>query len=176
MSKTPLVKTIFLPPRRARSTNARASLLVTELDPTLKRPRVVGAIDANIANLRFHSKGVEQTMVVVRVTVGLVRRQVEPVGAFDKIQFVDPERHHGTTIDLGGLEFFEVGIRAIDANVVGVEQAKAENEVGDLFSGRHFHADLDRVAALKDVTGFMARTRERDIGDLDLARAPTTFI
>ena len=79
-------------------------------------------------------------------------------------------------VDLGRLEFLEIGVGAVDADVVGVEQAEAEHEVGDLFLRRHVHAHLDRFAALEHVTGFAVRARDRDVGDLDLARAPAAFV
>src|SRR5262249_1303828 len=41
---------------------------------------------------------------------------------------------------------------------------------------RHVEANLDRIAALEHVTGFAVWTADRDVGDLDLARAPATFI
>ena len=61
-------------------------------------------------------------------------------------------------VNLGRLELFEIGVGAVDADVVGVEEAEAEHEVGDLFLRRHVHADLDRVAALEHVAGVAVGT------------------
>src|SRR5688500_16562096 len=99
MSNTPLVKTIFLPSRLTPSTNAAVSLLVTELDAAVECPRVIGAIDADVADLRLDAEGIEQPVVVVGVAVGLVRGQVEAIRPFDEIELVDPERDDGGAFD-----------------------------------------------------------------------------
>src|SRR5688572_1966336 len=118
MSNTPLVKTIVLPSLLTPATNATASLLVTELDAPVECPRVIGSIDADVANLRLHPEAIKQPVVVVGVAVGLVRGQVEPVRPFDEIELVDSERDDGGALDLGRLKFLEVGIGAVDAHVV----------------------------------------------------------
>src|SRR5688572_32862541 len=104
MSKTPFVKTTVLPRARSRATTANASVLVTELDAALEAPGVIGAINADVPNLRFHAEGVKQAVVVVGVAIGLVRRKVDSIGPFDEIELVDLEGHHRMPLDLGGLE------------------------------------------------------------------------
>src|SRR5687768_10044026 len=127
MSNTPLVKTIFLPSLLAPSTNATASLLVTELDAAVECPRVIGTIDADVADLRLDAEGIEQAVIVVGVAVGLMRGQVEAIRPFDEIELVDPEGDDGSAFNLGRLKLFEVGVRAVDTHVVGVEQAKTKH-------------------------------------------------
>ena len=52
-------------------------------------------VDADVLGPRLHAEGVEQPVVVVRVAVELVDRDVELVGAFDEIEAVDRERRFG---------------------------------------------------------------------------------
>src|SRR5688572_878634 len=175
MSNTPFVKTIFFPSRRARSANATASLLITEFYAATKCPRVIRAVNAYIANLRLHAESIEKAVVVVGIAVGLMRRQVETIRSFDEIELVDSEGHHGVAFDFGGLEFLEVGISPVDADVVGVEEAQPKDEVGDfLFSG-HLQADLDRIAALEDVASLVTGTGDGDVRYLNLSRSPTAL-
>ena len=98
-------------------------------------------------------------MIVVRIAVRLVSGEVQAIRAFDEIELVDRERDDAVAVDFGRLELFEIGVGAVDADVVGVEEPEAEHEVGDLFLRRHVHADLDRVAALEHVAGFAVRAR-----------------
>jgi hypothetical protein len=97
-------------------------------------------------------------MVVVRIPISLVRGQIESIRAFDEIELVDRERHDGAAVNLRRLELFEIGVGAVDADVVGVEEPEAEHEVGDLRLRRDVHADLDRFAALEHVAGVAVRT------------------
>ena len=50
------------------------------------------AVDADVARARFHPERVELTMIVVRVAVAFVHRDVEFVGAFDEVEALDRER------------------------------------------------------------------------------------
>src|SRR5688500_6814505 len=104
MSNTPFVKTIFLPSLRPRSTQATASRLITEVYAAVHCPHLIRAVKTYSAHLRLHAKSVEKAMVVVGIAVGLMRRQVKTIRSFDEIELVDPERHHGVALDLGGLE------------------------------------------------------------------------
>ena len=128
----------------ARSRDRASTCGHFELDVPAERPFVIGTVDADVANARLHAERVQQAVVVVRIAIRLVRRQVEAIRALDQIELVDREGHDAVAVDLGRLEFLEVGVGAVDADVVGVEEAEAEHEVGDRFLGRHFHADLDR--------------------------------
>ena len=114
-------------------------------------------------------------MVVVGVAVGLVGRKVETIRAFHQIEAVYFEGDRALTDNLAGLELFKIRIGAVDAHPISVEQAEAEHEVGDGLLGRHRHVHLDVVAALEDMARLAIGTADRDVGNLDLARAPSAF-
>src|SRR5215203_3975791 len=147
-----------------------------KLDAAAERPLVIGAIDPDVANLRFHAEGVEQAMVIVGIAVGLVGSEVQAIRAFDEIELVHREGDVAVAVDLRRLKFLEIGIGAVNADVVRIEQPEAEHEVGDLLLRRHVHADLDWFTALKDVADLAIRSGDHDAGDLDLAGAPSPLV
>ncbi len=70
--------------------------------PAGKIPAVARPIDADVLRARLHAEGVEQAVVVVRIAVELVHRDVELVGAFDEVEAVDRERHLGVSVERVG--------------------------------------------------------------------------
>src|SRR5688572_20636637 len=93
-----------------------------QLDSTVERPCMVRAVDAHVPDLRLHAKGVKEAVVIVGIAVGLMRGEIDPIGALDQIQLVDLEGDDRITFDLRRLELLEIGIGAVDADVVGIEQ------------------------------------------------------
>ena len=64
-------------------------------------------------------------MIVVRITVRLVSGEIQAIRTLDEIELVDRERDDPGAVDLGRLELFEIGVGAVDADVVGVEEPEA---------------------------------------------------
>src|SRR5262252_333097 len=141
-SKTPFVKTTVLPFARTAATNARASSRVTiaarcrapsalrlEDDAVGERPRMPRPVDADVVDAGLDAEGIEQAMVVVRDAVALVHGDVDLVGAFDQIEAVDGEGRFGVAGEAHRRHLLEIGVRAVAADALGVEQADAEDEV-----------------------------------------------
>src|SRR5436190_24241943 len=101
MSNTPLVKTIDLPSPRAPRTRPNASLFDTDFDAAVERPGMIGTVDADVSNQRLHSEGVEQAVIIVRIAVGLLRRQIETRGTFDKVEPIEREHDRSVAFNLG---------------------------------------------------------------------------
>src|SRR5919112_589537 len=92
--------------RPSRAVRAREHHRVREA------PLVPRAVDADVLRAGLHAERIEQAMVVVRIPVELVHRDVELVGAFDKVEAVDREHRLCLALDADGLELLDVRIRA----------------------------------------------------------------
>ena len=68
-------------------------------------------------------------MVVERIAIELVDRDVELVGAFDQVEAVDREARRGGAVNLDRSELLDAGVGAVAADPLGVEQADADDEV-----------------------------------------------
>ena len=88
------------PPRARRALFAALGHAISatrstgSLEPDVRRelPAVFGPVDAHVLGARLHAEGVEQPMVVVRIAVELVRRDVDLVGAFHQVETGDAKR------------------------------------------------------------------------------------
>ena len=94
-------------------------------------PFVAWAIDANVLGPRLHPKGVEQAVVIVRIAVQLVDRDVQLVGALDEIEALDREARFGVADHAHGFQLFDAGVRAVAADAFRVEQPDPDDEVVD---------------------------------------------
>jgi hypothetical protein len=74
-----------------------------------------------------------------------------------------------------GEQLVDRGVRAVAADAFGVEDADADDEVVHRQRRAQPDAHLDRIAGLKDMTGLAVGAEQRDVRDLDLARAPASF-
>ena len=68
-------------------------------------------------------------MVVVRVAIELVHRDVDLVGALHQLEALDPKRDVAFAGDLSRIKLLDVGVGAVTTNAVGIEQAEAEDEI-----------------------------------------------
>ena len=91
---------------------------------------------------------VQQPVVVVRRAVLAVHRDVELVGALDQIEAVDGEADLAVAAHRARRRALDVGVGAVAADAVGVEDADAEDEVGHRLARAHLQPNLDRVAGL----------------------------
>src|SRR5262249_41445720 len=141
-SKTPLVNTTVLPAARQEAASRAASAVVMdaeiaprsrtlalEADVLGKRPAMARPIDADVMRARFDAERVEQPVMVVRVAVALVDRDIELVGPFDEIEPVDRESALGIARQSLRRHLFEIGVRAVAADAVRVEEADAKHEI-----------------------------------------------
>ena len=98
-------------------------------------------------------------MVVVRIAVELVHGDVEFVGAFDEVEAVDREDRLRVAEDALGLQLLEVGVGAVAADALGVEDADADDEVVDRDRRAQPEPDVERLAAVKDVRALAVARR-----------------
>ena len=122
-------------------------------------PGVARTVDADVLGPRLHAEGVEQAVVVVRIAVDLVDRDVELVGAFDEVERVDGEGGLGVAGQALGRQLLDVGVGAVAADAFGVEQAEADDEVVDRQRRAHADRHVEPLARLEDVPA--ARRRRR---------------
>ena len=83
-------------------------------------------VDADVLMLDLTRNRVELAVVVVGEAVELVDGDVELVGPFDEVEPVDTKRTSPSPLSSVGLELFEVGVGAVAADAVAVEDPKAE--------------------------------------------------
>src|SRR5437867_2121356 len=86
---------------------------------------MVRTVDADVVRSRFHAKRVQEAMVVVRIAVAFVDRDVDFVGTFDEIEVVDRERHLAVAEHPLGRQLFEPRVGAVTTDAVRVEQPDA---------------------------------------------------
>ena len=109
--------------------------LIVQRRPHLHRrrelPAVARPVDADVLAARLHAERVEQPVVVVRIAVARVDRDVELVGALDEVEALDHEiALAACPRQLDRLQLRDVGVGAVAADAVGVEEPDAEGEVG----------------------------------------------
>ena len=143
-----------------------------ELHTRRERPSMPRTIDADVARARLDAERVEEPMVIVRHAVAFVHGDVDLVGAFHEIQGLDVERHLGVAAEAFGLHVLRVGVGAVAAHAVGVEQADAEHEIGDRLMGADVQADRHRIPGVKHERRRQVAADKRDVRDLDVARSP----
>jgi hypothetical protein len=64
---------------------------------------------------------------------------------------------------------FDIGVRAVAADAVGVEQTDAKHEVGHRLRGMDVHAQGQTIAGVEDVRRLTALVQQLDAINLDLA-------
>ena len=120
--------------RRGLSLKPLTSRIVHVFPIPRELPRVRRAVDADVLRARLHAEAVEQPVVVVRVAVHAVRRDVELVGPLDQVEAFDAERApRCSPLNSGTVEFLDVGVGAVAADAVRVEDADAEHDGLDRF-------------------------------------------
>ena len=88
-------------------------------------------------------------MVVVREAVDFVDGDVQLVGPLDEIEAFDRERRLGLAAQTLRGELFEIGVGAVAADAVRIEQAEAEDEVVDRVRRSQRHANANRIAGVE---------------------------
>ena len=68
-------------------------------------------------------------MIVVRIPVALVHGDVQLVGSFNQVQTIDRKGHLIAAFEPLRRHLFEIRVRPVTTDAVGVEQAHAEDEV-----------------------------------------------
>jgi hypothetical protein len=136
---------------------------------------MVRTVDADVVRPRLHAKRVEKAMVVVRIAVAFVDRDVHFVGPFDEIEVLDRERHLTVARHPFGRQLFEPRVGAVTTDAVGVEQSDAEHEIVRRLPGADLHPNRQRFAAVEDEPGFPRFVEERDVDDFNLARTPAAL-
>src|SRR5688500_9885466 len=101
-----------------------------ESDARREAPRVSRTIDADVGRAGLHAEGVEQTMVMVRVSLHRVHRDVQLIRALDELEALDCKGHGHFPVESFRIHLLDEGVRSIAAHTLGVEQADAEYEVG----------------------------------------------
>src|SRR5688572_24049679 len=150
--------------------------LSTEFDIWRKRPGVAWTVNPHFLAARLHAECVEQTVIVVRVSVSLVDGDIELVGAFDEIEALDTEGHFSFATGFLRHEALEVRIGAVAVDPVGTVDANAEDEVGRRLVRAHTQVDRHRIAGLENVRHLALRGFERHAGYFELARTPAALV
>src|SRR5262249_44356707 len=107
----------------------RTRLRRLEPDVRAEAPCVFRPVDADVVRPRLDAKRVEETMVIVRVAVALVDRDVELVRPFDELEAIDRERGGRLAGDLLRVHLLEIRVCTVAADAVRVEDADAEHEI-----------------------------------------------
>ena len=133
-------------------------------------------VDADVVRPRLHAERVEQTVVVVRDSrraCGRRRRACRCLrpdrGCRSR---TSPRRRRSSRC---GRHLLEIGVGAVAADAVGVEQADAEHEVVDRLRARGPSGGSPSDRRSERRTTAARRVEQRDVGDLDLARSPAPF-
>src|SRR4051812_9212605 len=96
-----------------------------------ERPSVWRPINAHILHAARHAEVIQQSVVVVGSAVFAMHGDIELVTAFDEVKVVNGE----PDLRLPGQSLrpcpFDMGIGAIAADPLGIEQAYAEHEIAD---------------------------------------------
>ena len=82
---------------------------------------MVRTVDADVVRPRFHSKRVQQAMVVVRIAVAFVDGDIDFVRAFHEIETLDRERHLAIARHLLRRHLLERRVGPVAAHAAGVE-------------------------------------------------------
>src|SRR4029079_12333976 len=117
----------------------------------------------------------EKPMVVVRVSVELVDRDVQFVCTLNEIEALNREICFGVPQDADGLQVLDVGVRAVTADALGVEDPDSDHEILILNRRSKRYADGEWLAAVEDVPGLAIRTAQLNVRDFNLARTPSPF-
>src|SRR4051812_29726843 len=113
-------------------------------------------------------------MVVVRRAVLAMYGDVNLVAALHEVEMIDGEHHVGVARQFAWPRSLDVGVRAVAAGPLRIEEGDAEHEIalgsGGMYSEVNFHggAGREEVCRLSTATQF-------HVGDLDLARSPSSF-
>src|SRR5687768_14468693 len=70
-----------------------SSLALLHLYRGREVPGMTRPVNAHFLVARLHTERVKQPVIVVRITIAFMHRDVELVGPFDKVQALDGERH-----------------------------------------------------------------------------------
>ena len=84
---------------------------------------------------------------------------VELVGALDEIEALDREDRLRIAEDALGLQLFDVGVRPVAADALGVEDADPDDEVLDRDRRAKPEPDVERLAAVEDVRALAVAAR-----------------
>src|SRR4051794_7278723 len=153
--------------RDRRQTSWNGSI---ERDAIGEPPLVPGPVNTDVLRTRFHAERVEQSMIVVRIAVEFVNGDVDLVGALDEIERVDGEEGLCVTQDAHRLQVLDIRVRAVTADAFGVEDSDSDDEVLIFHWRSKPHSNRQGFAAVKHVARLLVRTKQLDLGDLDLAR------
>src|SRR5204863_8409092 len=127
----------------AGRTQSRRGSSRLESDPRRKTPLVMRTVNPDVMRPRFDTERVEQPMVIVRIAVLFVRRDIDLVGPLDEVEALDRKRHLRVAGQLLGLHLLETGVGAVTAYAVRVVEADAEDEVVHRLLRPYFHPDGD---------------------------------
>src|SRR5258708_17758539 len=132
-------------------------------------------MDAEGVNARLHAESVEEPVVVVWIAVALVHGHVDLVRALDKLEAVDRERYFSVACEPLGVHLLEIGVRAVAADAIGVEQSESKDEVVGGIRCAHFDSHRHWLAGMKHVRSLRLPVEERHVDDFHFARTPSPF-